>query len=153
MKKLAIMTADDGSAPYLTAAIKKILPRFGYSMVGDTVIYSNELQDMSPIAAKLNAIKDADAIFSMAAAPLHFANALKGVRELGNTKPWIACTIIEPKDLIYHRGKAARRTNVVTLANEPGAAGNPPLYEELYKKRTGERRISRFSAPVPYTRS
>ena len=140
VKKLAIMTADDGSAPYLTAAVKRILPRFGYSMVGDTVAYSNELQDMSPIAAKLNAIKDADAIFSMATAPPHFANALKGVRELGNTKPWIACTIIEPKDLITIVGKAGA-TNVLTLANEPGAPGNPPLYEELYKKRTGERQI------------
>lgn len=140
VKKIAMMTADDGSAPYLTAAVKRILPRFGYTMVGDVVAYSNELQDMSPIAARLNAIKDADAIFSGATAPPHFANALKGLRELGNMKPWIACTIIEPKDLITIVGKAGA-TNVLTLANEPGAPGNPPLYEELYKRRTGERQL------------
>ncbi len=134
------MTADDGSAPYLTAAVKKLLPRYGFAMVGDVVAYSNELQDMSPIAAKLNGMKDADAIFSMATAPPHFANALKGVRELGNTKPWIACTIIEPKDLIAIAGKMGA-TNVTTVANEPGAPGNPPLYEEIYKRRTGARQI------------
>ncbi|MGA2108813.1 MAG: ABC transporter substrate-binding protein [Syntrophorhabdales bacterium] len=140
VKKLAIMTADDGSAPYLTAAVKKLLPRYGFAMVGDVVAYSNELQDMSPIAAKLNGMKDADAIFSMATAPPHFANALKGLRELGNTKPWIACTIIEPKDLITIAGKMGA-TNVTTMANEPGAPGNPPLYEEIYKRRTGARQI------------
>ncbi len=140
VKKLAIMTADDGSAQFLLAAVKRVLPRNGYTMVGDFIVYSNELQDMSPIAVKLNAIKDADAIFSMATAPPHFANALKALRELGNTKPWIACTIIEPKDLITLAGKAGA-TNVITVANEPGAPGNPPLYEELYKKRTGGRQI------------
>ena len=62
VKKVAIVTPDDGAVPYLIPKIKKILANMGYTVVGDTVPYPNEMEDFSPIAAKLNAIKEADLI-------------------------------------------------------------------------------------------
>ena len=87
-----------------------MLARDGYTMAGDVVTYSNELQDMSPIAARLNTMKDADAILSMNTVGPQFANTLKGVRELGNTKPWIAATALDGSDLLPSRASRRPRT-------------------------------------------
>ena len=63
LKKVAIVTPDDGAIPYLIPKIKKMLELNGYTVVGDTVGYPNEMEDFSPIAAKLNAIEDAGLIY------------------------------------------------------------------------------------------
>ena len=96
---------------------------------------------MSPIAAKLNtASKDADAIFSINMVGPAFANTLKGVRELGNTKPWIGATVIEGPDLITIAGKPAV-TNVITLINKANAPGNPPIFDQVYNLMTGPKQM------------
>ena len=95
---------------------------------------------MSPIAAKLNAASDADAIFSVNMVGPAFANTLKGVRELGNKKPWIGATVMEGPDIITIAGKSAV-TNLITLINKPNAPGNPPIFDEVYNMRTGQRQM------------
>ncbi len=140
VKKLACVTSDDGSVPYLMKAVKKVIARDGFTMVGDVITFSNETQDMSPIAAKLNAMKEADAIFSMNVVGPSFANVLKGFRELGNKKPWIGSTVIEGPDLITIAGKPAV-TNVITLINKANAPGNPPQFDMVYNIRTGARQM------------
>ena len=139
-KKLVCVTADDGSVPYLMKGVKKVLARDGFTMVGDVITYSQEMQDMSPIAAKLNAASDADAIFSVNMVGPAFANTLKGVRELGNKKPWIGATVMEGPDIITIAGKSAV-TNLITLINKPNAPGNPPIFDEVYNMRTGQRQM------------
>src|SRR5208282_5489592 len=62
VKKVAIVTPDDGTNAVFIPLIKKVLAQNGIAQVGDLITYPNEIQDCSPIAAKANAIKDADAI-------------------------------------------------------------------------------------------
>ncbi|MFC1863648.1 ABC transporter substrate-binding protein [Thermodesulfobacteriota bacterium] len=78
-KRIAVVTADDGAIPYLMPKIKKLLELNGLTMAGDTVGFPNQMEDFSPIAAKLNAIKDADAIFVLNGSPVAVGLISKGL--------------------------------------------------------------------------
>jgi branched-chain amino acid transport system substrate-binding protein len=134
VKKFALVTPDDGSARYLVPAMKRIFALNGVSMVGDAVAYPNEIQDCSPIAAKLNAIKDADAILHINGAPNHVGNIIKGLRELGNNKPYIAATGTDGNDVVTIVGKSGA-TNVICVTVTPDVPENPSLMNEMYRRR------------------
>ncbi|MGD0915433.1 MAG: ABC transporter substrate-binding protein [Thermodesulfobacteriota bacterium] len=140
VKKVAIITPDDGTNATFIPLVKNVLAQNGITQVGDLITYSNEIQDCSPIAAKANAVKDADAILQVNGAPPHFGNIVKALRELGNTKPYVGGLIMEPPDLIAITGKSAA-TNVLTCVNQPNAPGNPAYFDEVYNKRTGAKQI------------
>ena len=70
VKRIAVVTADAGAIPYLIPQIKNLLKQNGLTMVGDTVGFPNQMEDLSPIATKLNAINDADAIFVLNGSPV-----------------------------------------------------------------------------------
>ncbi|MGD0660799.1 MAG: ABC transporter substrate-binding protein [Syntrophorhabdales bacterium] len=55
-KKVALVLPDDGAPPYLIPAVRRVLTLNGLAEVGEPVLYPNEIQDCSPVAAKLNAI-------------------------------------------------------------------------------------------------
>ena len=144
VKKVAIVTPDDGAVPYLIPKIKKILANMGYTVVGDTVPYPNEMEDFSPIAAKLNAIKEADAIFQENGAPIHTGNILKLLRALGNNKPWIFQGLTPCSDIMAIAGKEASN-NVITSGLTPKAAGNPALMDEVYDRGAPNRTFYLFN--------
>ena len=52
VKKLVIVTPDDGAIPYLMPKVKKILEANGFTPVGDIIGFPNQMEDFSPIAAK-----------------------------------------------------------------------------------------------------
>jgi branched-chain amino acid transport system substrate-binding protein len=145
--KIALVTPDDGSMRYLLPAIKRSLSANGFTMVGDIVGYPNEIQDCSPIASKLNAIKEAEAILQVNGAPPHVGNILKGLRELGNSKPYIVVTGADGDDIIAIAGKSAA-TDVISATYTPRAPGNPPLVEELYSMRTGPKKFFPVMGPL-----
>lgn len=133
VKKLAFTLPDDGAIPYLIPVIKKLAEDGGYKVVGKPVGYPNEMTDFSPIAAKLNAIKDADAYFILNGIPPHIASIVKGLRELGNTKPVIRDGNINCNDILAIAGAAAA-TNVLTGGITAGLPENPPMVNEIYKR-------------------
>jgi branched-chain amino acid transport system substrate-binding protein len=147
VKKLAVMMPDDGSAPYLVPALKRVHAQYGVTMVGDVVLYPNEMQDFSPIAAKLDAIKDADAIQHAMGIPNQVGNIVKGLRELGNKKPYLGPPGVNGTDVATVAG-AANATNMTCTATTPLDPSNPPLMNELLRMRTNDPK-TRFMANLP----
>ena len=52
VKKIVIVTPDDGAVPYLIPKVKKMLEISGCTVVGDTIKFPNQMEDFSPIAVK-----------------------------------------------------------------------------------------------------
>ena len=52
IKKIAVVTADEGSVPYVKPVFKDALAVAGMSLAGDFVLFPNETQDFSPMIAK-----------------------------------------------------------------------------------------------------
>lgn len=145
VKKVAIVTPDDGAVPYLIPKVKKILKeKFDVTVVGEAVAYPNEMEDFSPIAAKLNALKEADAIFQVNGAPFHTGNMLKLLRALGNNKPWVFQGLSPCADIIAIAGAKACE-GLMTSGLTPKAPGNPQLLDEVYDRGEANRKIYLFN--------
>jgi ABC-type branched-subunit amino acid transport system substrate-binding protein len=132
-KKVAILESDDGAIPYLMPKIKKILANSGLTQVGEVVPFPNEMEDFSPIAAKLNAIKDADVYFMLNGSVVANALIVKGLRALGNNKPFITQAAQHVRDIMAICGKDAAN-EVVSFGVTPHGKGNPPLLDEVYDR-------------------
>jgi branched-chain amino acid transport system substrate-binding protein len=133
VKKVAIVTPDDGAVPHVIPIAKNLLAQQGISVVGDTVAYPNELQDFSPIAAKLNAIKDADAIFLQNGLVPHLGGIVKGLRELGNFKPIAGSLPARIGQVAGIAGPKAMK-DVFTIAYTPNDPSIPPVAKEIIKR-------------------
>jgi hypothetical protein len=116
-------------------------------MVGDVILYPNEMQDFSPIAAKLNAMKDVDAIQHAMGIPNQVGNIVKGLRELGNNKPYLGPPGVNGTDVATIAG-AANATNMTCTATTPLDPSNPPIQNELLRMRTSDPK-TRFMANLP----
>ncbi len=131
-KKIVIVTPDDGAVPFLIPKVKKMLEISGCTVVGDTIKFPNQMEDFSPIAVKINAVKDADAAIIIHGAPAAFGLITKGLRALGNEKPIVINAITSLAEISAICGQAAAN-NILTVAMTPLAEGNPPLIDEIYK--------------------
>jgi branched-chain amino acid transport system substrate-binding protein len=132
-KKVGVLMADDGSIPYMLPKIKKYLSDEGFTMAGEPVPFPNEMEDFSPIAAKLNAIKDADAYFMFLGSPVAVGLVAKGLRALGNDKPFVHQGAPHVREIMAICGKDAA-DNIVSFGPTPHAKGNPPLLDEVYDR-------------------
>jgi ABC-type branched-subunit amino acid transport system substrate-binding protein len=144
VKKLSIVTPDDGAIPYLIPVIKELLTEYGYTVVGDAVAFPNEMEDFSPISAKLNAIKEADAVFVENGSPVAVGMIAKGLRALGNNKPVVYQGLSSCKDILAIAGKDASH-NIITQGLTPLAEGNPPLMDEVYTRSGNKEPIFLFN--------
>jgi branched-chain amino acid transport system substrate-binding protein len=133
VKKVAIVTPDDGAVPYVIPIAKKLLAQQGISVVGEAVAYPNEMQDFSPIAAKLNAIKDADAIFLQNGLVPHLGGIVKGLRELGNNKPVAGSLPARIGQVVNITGVNALK-DVFTIAYTPKDQNIPPVAKEIINR-------------------
>jgi branched-chain amino acid transport system substrate-binding protein len=133
VKKVAIVTPDDGAVPYVIPIAKKLLAQQGISVVGEAVPYPNEMQDFSPIAAKLNAIKDADAIFLQNGLVPHLGGIVKGLRELGNNKPVAGSLPARIGQVVNITGVKALK-DVFTIAYTPKDPNIPPVAKEIINR-------------------
>ena len=87
MKKLALAAPDDGAIPYQMPIVRELLAENGFEVVGDLIKFPNELEDFSPIVAKMLSLKGIEAIFVEKCAPPHLGSIMKGLREAGNRLP------------------------------------------------------------------
>jgi branched-chain amino acid transport system substrate-binding protein len=133
VRKVAIVTPDDGAVPYVTPIAKKLLAAQGISVVGDVIAYPNEMQDFSPIAAKLNAIKEADAIFMQNGLVPHMGGIIKGLRELGNNKPYAGSLPARIGQVTNIAGVNAMK-DVFSIAYTPNDPDMPPVAKEIIKR-------------------
>jgi ABC-type branched-subunit amino acid transport system substrate-binding protein len=133
VKKVALITPEGGTTPYVIPRVQKVLELHKYTVVGETVEYPNEMIDTSPVAAKLNAIKDADLIFHLHGTVQSVGSIIKGLRELGNSKPYVVCINTIAEDLLKSTGNSAG-TNILNIGLSNSAKTYPPIVQEIIKR-------------------
>jgi branched-chain amino acid transport system substrate-binding protein len=137
VKSVVIITPDDGAPPYVIPIATGILAAEGISVVGDPVIYPNETQDFSAYVAKLNAVKEADAIFMQNGLVPAMGPLVKGLRESGNYKPYAGSLPARISQLATIAGTAALK-DVFSIALTPGDPNMAPLASEIIDRVTAE---------------
>jgi branched-chain amino acid transport system substrate-binding protein len=147
-KKIAFVTADDGAIPYLMPKVKKLLPTYGYTMAGDTIAFPNQMEDFSPIAAKVNSLKDADICFMLNGSPVAVGLVAKGLRALGNKIPVVHSGVPSCQTIMDISGKDAA-DDIISMSITPHAKGNPPLLDEIYDRSKTAEANPNFYALVP----
>ena len=133
VKKVVTVNPDDGAVPKLFPLVKGLLEANGLVVLGEMVRYPNEMQDFSPIATKLNAVKEADAIIETNGIGPHVGGIVKGLRQLGNKKPYAAALPTSLSEVVTIAGKEATKdvfTHAIS-ADEPKLA---PLAKEICKR-------------------
>jgi ABC-type branched-subunit amino acid transport system substrate-binding protein len=138
VKKVAFVLPDDGGIPHVLPIVKRLLADNGMSIAGETVGYPNEAADFNPVAAKINAIKDADGIYQMNGLPPHLAGIVKGLRNLGNKKPYVATVGSRLEDIVGIVGKDAAQELSDCGSAAPIDPANTPLMNELGKRITAK---------------
>ena len=133
VKKIAFVTPDDGSVPYLFPAIKGLLESNGITVVGDAIAFANEAQDYSPISAKINAVKEADAAAQFNGHLPQICGIVKGLRQLGNTKPYYAAVPTAMSEIVPIIGKTAAK-DVITNSISYDDPSIPPIAKEICDK-------------------
>jgi branched-chain amino acid transport system substrate-binding protein len=133
-KTVALVCPDDGSAQFLIPKYKPVLATMGYTVLnnGEAVSFPNEMQDFTPIADKLNALKP-DIIIQTSTTPTSVGGIVKGLRALGNKVPFICNNfggIPSILDLIGAQGS----TNYISLSYYADDPNNPPLFKELISR-------------------
>ena len=119
------------------------MPRNGYNVVGEWVIFPDDATDWSSYAAKINANKQADAVFWLNCITFHVANMLKSLREIGYDKWVFAWSNAPGADVMKITGPDAAQ-KLVTQAFTPGSKDNPPELEALMKRSQ-----AKYGANVP----
>lgn len=132
VKSVDLVIPDDGSIPFLDPIVRKLFTERGFSVVGKTIGHPNEMVDFSPIAAQV-ARSQADAVFMENGIPENAAKILKGIRELGSNKPFIAALSGNADDIRRVVGQEAA-TNFTLIGLMPGMPNTPPLMAEIVKK-------------------
>lgn len=148
VKKIAFVTADDGAIPYLMPRVKKLVAQFGFTMAADTIPFPNEMEDFSPIAARVNSVKDADAVFILNGSPVAVGLVAKGLRSLGNHIPIVHSGVPSCRTIMDISGKEAA-DDIISMSITPHAKGNPPLLDEIYDRSKSAEPNPNFYALVP----
>ena len=132
VKSVDFVNAEGGGTPYVFPPIRELLEENGVSVVGDPIVFPDEMVDFSPIAAQL-AVSDTDAVFFGNALPEHLAKTLKGLRELGCDKPVVFMSSALAEDIKRIAGEAAS-TDCVVVGPMLGMPDTPPLMDEIQQR-------------------
>jgi branched-chain amino acid transport system substrate-binding protein len=137
VKKVAFTQPDDGAPQYVIPIVKGLLAAEGISIVGEPALYPNEIVDFSPIVAKLNAVEEADAIFMQNGLVPHIGAIVKGLRELGNYKPYGGSLPARISQVVTITGEEPLK-DVFTIGLTPGDPNMPPVAKEIINRVTAE---------------
>jgi ABC-type branched-subunit amino acid transport system substrate-binding protein len=130
VESVVIVTPDDGAPPYVIPIATEILAAEGISVVGDPVIYPNETQDFSAYVAKLNAVKEADAIFMQNGLVFQMGALVKGLRDSGNYKPYAGSLPARISQVMTIAGEDAMQ-DVFSIALTPGDPAMDPVASDI----------------------
>jgi len=134
-KNVAVVLVDDGGIPYMTPIVENFLGAQGVTIAGGEIVgFANELQDFSPIGAKLDAIGEVDAVLHITGIISHVASLVKSYRELGNEDiPYVTALLANCGDIYNVAGEIAA-DGIFSNAATPGDPDNPPMMAELIKR-------------------
>ena len=62
VEKVAIVMPDDDTITFLQPLYQMASAAEGLTLIGEPILYPNEMQDFSPIVAKINTLEEAEAI-------------------------------------------------------------------------------------------
>ena len=134
IKKVCMVSPAGASNKWLEAFQRAQLTAHGFEVVGDYVVYPDDTSDWAPFAAKINAIKAADAVFWGNAITFHVANMVKAVREIGYDK-WVFefSGGAAADNVLKLIGKDLAR-KIVIGSFKPDSKTNPPELQELIRR-------------------
>jgi len=130
VQHIVFLSGDEPATDAIAPKVKARLEEHGFTVADEVVKFSLEAEDYSPIAAKINAIDEADAFFMLLGTPPSEAAILKGLRALGNDTPY--CLPIFAPDLLAIAGADACYNVVCALSYTPNAPWNPPGIDEVH---------------------
>jgi branched-chain amino acid transport system substrate-binding protein len=131
VKTVALVLPDDGTAGVLVPKEAAELEDMGFTVVNkdSVILYANDLQDFSPIVAKINAL-NADAVIQPSSAPSAVYNILKGMRAAGKQTVYLPGVAGDFNALLEAVGTESA-TNLGSLYYHRGDPNNPPLLKTL----------------------
>jgi len=130
VEKVVIVSPDDGAPPIMVPIMKPLFESVGITVVGETILYPNEMVDFSPIVAQILAMEDIDAVYQLNGVGPHVGAIVKGVRQGGFDKPYVTTIPTSVQEFANIAGaEAAEGVSSVALSyNDPN---NPPLLQEM----------------------
>ncbi len=143
VKNLCMVSPAGGINKPLEAFLRQNLAAAGFNIVGEWVVFPDDASDWSSYAAKINANKQADAVFWLNCITFHVGNMVKRLRELGYDKWVFALSNAPGADVMKITGPDAAQ-KLVTQAFTPGSKDNPPELEALMKRSQ-----AKYGANVP----
>jgi branched-chain amino acid transport system substrate-binding protein len=131
VKTLALVVPDDGTAGVLVPKEAAELAEMGFTIINkdSVILYANDLQDFSPIVAKINAL-NADAVLQPSSAPSAVYSILKGMRAAGKQTVYLPGVPGDFEALIKAVG-TENATNLGGLYYHRGDPNNPPMLKTL----------------------
>jgi len=130
VEKVVIVSPDDGAPPIMVPIMKPLFESVGITVVGETILYPNEMVDFSPIVAQILATEGIDAVYQLNGVGPHVGAIVKGVRQGGFDKPYVTTIPTAVQEFANIAGaEAAEGVSSVALSyNDPN---NPPLLQEM----------------------
>ncbi len=126
--KTVCMATEDASYPYFEEGFMALYDQVGFTPSGDTIQFSTQAEDYSPIVAKIKA-QNPDALWIPISIPPSQGAIVKGLRTLGWNGP-IVWSNYAPMTLGLVGAEAA--TNLInTLSVEYQKNDNPPLIDKI----------------------
>jgi len=136
-KTIALVSPDDGAIPYLMPKVKDLLSQNGFTVAGDTIPFPNEMEDFSPIVAKIFSLGPVDGVFVERCPPPALGSIAKGLRDGGYFGPIFSGSPIATSEVATIAGADSTegvRTTIATL-NDPAM---PTLMAEMASKVTAQ---------------
>lgn len=133
VEKIATILPDDGTGPFVEPMIRELLAAQGITVVGETIMYPNEMQDFSPIVAQINQLEGIDAVYHMIGVNPHVAAIVKGLRGGGNYLPYVTGLPTPVIEIALISGIESAE-NVSSVCAADGDPGNTPLMTDLFSR-------------------
>jgi ABC-type branched-subunit amino acid transport system substrate-binding protein len=137
VKNIVIASPDDGSPPFIMPKIEYYFNELGLNRVGDVILFPNEMEDFSPIVAKILSMSGYDALFVEKAPPPGLAAIVKGVREGGFDGPIFTGSPIDLNMVAMMAGAEATK-GVRTTIDTYGDPAAPAVMKEMSQRVADE---------------
>jgi branched-chain amino acid transport system substrate-binding protein len=146
-KKVALIVPDDGTGPFVEPIVRELLASEGITIVGDTIMYPNEMEDFSSVVAQINQLEDIDVIYQLVGVNPHVAAIAKGLRGSGNHLPYVTGLPTPVIEIALISGMEAAE-GVSSVCSSDDDPDNTALMNELFsreKAKYGEDYIGRVA--------
>jgi branched-chain amino acid transport system substrate-binding protein len=134
-KKIALATPDDGAIPFLIPKVLDVLEANGFTLAGDVIPFPNEMEDFSPIVAKILSFEGFDAVYVERCPPPALGAIAKGLREGGYNGPIFSGSPIDTNVIAMIAG-ANSAEGVRTPIESLGDPTMPPVMAEMARRVT-----------------